>query len=208
MPVNSIALAAAPAAAAARPYYTNDRSQEASLGSRLQAREPAALAELYDQFGTFVYRVALGRVRDAATAENLTQETFLYIWNRIGAFDAARGSLANWVGMVARSRTIDYLRSLECRMARSTAPLEDAARCVDSSPAHPSMAQVERVRLLEGPWKNLKPCQRQALRLAYYVGLSQSEIAQRLNRPLGTIKAWTRQGLHSLRAALEGSHAL
>ncbi|HXB74951.1 MAG TPA: sigma-70 family RNA polymerase sigma factor [Candidatus Acidoferrales bacterium] len=180
-----------------------------SLVSRLQARDGLALGELYDQFGTCVYRVVLGLVRDAATAENLTQETFLYIWNRIGGFDAARGSLAAWVGLVARSRAIDYLRSVECRMARSAAPLGDAEHYAQRYPqpaaAHGGLTQVERVRLLQGPWMRLQRCERQALRLAYYWGLSQPEIAERLNRPLGTIKTWMRRGLQSLRADLEGA---
>jgi RNA polymerase sigma-70 factor (ECF subfamily) len=183
-----------------------------SLVNRLQARDRLALGELYDQFGTCVYRVVLGLVRDAATAENLTQETFLYIWNRIGGFDAARGSLAGWAGLVARSRAIDYLRSVECRMARSAAPLEDAERSalryVQPAPARGCLTQVERIRLLQRPWMRLQRCERQALRLAYYWGLSQPEIAERINRPLGTIKTWMRKGLQSLRAGLEGTSGI
>jgi RNA polymerase sigma-70 factor (ECF subfamily) len=178
---------------------------QAALVTRLQARDHLALAELYDQFGTGVYRVVLGLVRDAATAENLTQEIFLYIWNRIGGFDATRGTLAGWVGLVARSRAIDYLRSVECQMARSAAPLEDAGRYANPCPADSGLTQVERIRLLQGPWMRLKPCERQALRLAYYWGLTQPEIAERLNRPLGTVKTWMRCGLQSLRAGLEGA---
>jgi RNA polymerase sigma-70 factor (ECF subfamily) len=201
-----------------RTVYKNDRAkQDATLASRLQARDRLALADLYDQFGTYVYRVALGLVRDKATAENLTQETFLHIWNRIGGFDATRGSLAGWVGLVARSCAIDYLRSVECRMARSTAPLEDAERYGNGyengygncyphpSPGRSGLTQVERIRLLQGPWMRLKRCQRQVLRLAYYWGFTQPEIAERLNRPLGTIKTWMRSGLQSLRADLEGA---
>jgi RNA polymerase sigma-70 factor (ECF subfamily) len=170
------------------------------LVSRLEARDRLALAELYDQFGTCVYRVVLGVVKDAPTAENLTQETFLYIWNRIGGFDAARGSLAGWVGLVARSRAIDYLRSVEGRMARSTAPMEDAERYAQrygkgyaQRYAHPSPVRSGLTQR----------CQRQALRLAYYWGLTQPGVAERLNRPLGTIMTWMRSGLQSLRADLE-----
>lgn len=182
-------------------------TQEANLVSRLKARDPLALAELYDQYGTCVYRVALALVKDTATAENLTQEAFLQIWNRIGAFDAARGNLAAWVRVVVRSRAIDYIRSPEFRMARRATPLEYAERCADPSAAQSRLAQMERVRLLQGPWSRLRPCDRRALRLAYYVGLSQSEIAERLNRPLGTVKSWMRRGLQSLRADLEGADA-
>ncbi|SPE36075.1 RNA polymerase sigma factor [Candidatus Sulfopaludibacter sp. SbA3] len=187
---------------------TSDRAKrEASLVSRLRGRDPLALADLYDQFGTYVFRVAYCLVRDADAAENLTQETFLYLWNRIAAFDSGRGTLTAWVGLVARSRALDYVRSAEFRMARRTAPLEDARPLANPSSVECRMAQVERIRLLEGPWQRLKQCERQTLRLAYYSGLSQPEIAERLNRPLGTIKTWMRSGLRSLRAELEGADA-
>lgn len=178
-----------------------------SLVARLQKHDPAALAELYDRFGTYVYRVAWSIVRDTSTAENLTQETFLYLWNRIAAYDPSRASLVRWIGLVARSRALDYVRSAEFRMARLTGPLDEAAADGPRFAIRSGLEQAERVRLLSGPWKQLKQGERQTLRLAYYSGLSQSEIAQRLNRPLGTVKTWMRSGLQSLRAALEGASA-
>ena len=177
-----------------------------TLAARLRGRDPLALAELYDRFGTYVYRVAFGIVRDAGTAENLTQETFLYLWNRAAAYDASRASLARWIGLVARSRALDHVRSAEYRMGRLTGPLDQEADPPPPAIPH-SLEQTERIRLLSGPWKRLKPGERQALRLAYYSGLSQSEIAERLNRPLGTVKTWMRSGLQSLRSALEGAGA-
>lgn len=175
---------------------------EASLARRLQARDPQALAELYDAYGTWLYRVALAIVKDPGAAENVTQEAFLHIWNRSAAFDAARGSLAGWARAVARNLAIDYVRSKEFRVSQRTAPIEWA-----DCPADNSAAQCERVRLLDGPWKRLEPCDRQALRLAYYWGFSQIEIAERLGRPLGTVKSWMRRGLAALRAELEGADA-
>ena len=180
---------------------------EEGLVNRLRERDPLALAELYDLFGNQVYRAALATVRDGAAAENLTQETFLYLWNRIGAFDAARGNLARWVGMVARCRTLDYVRSAEFRMSRRTAPLEAAGECRGRWAADERVTQAERTRMLRGPWNRLRPCERQALGLAYYAGLTQSEIARELRRPLGTVKTWMRSGLESLRGALEGADA-
>lgn len=184
-----------------------NRIDEESLVNRLRGRDPLALAELYDLFGGQVYRAALATVRDEATAENLTQETFLYLWNRIGAFDGARGSLARWVGMVARCRTLDYVRSAEYRMARRTAPLDAAGGCAGRWAADERVTQAERSRVLRGPWNRLRPCEREALGLAYYAGLTQSEIARELQRPLGTVKTWMRSGLESLRSALERADA-
>jgi len=178
-----------------------------TLVARLQERDPAALAEMYDRFGIYVYRIAWSIVRDPSTAENLTQETFLYLWNRIAAYDPSRASLVRWIGLVARSRALDYVRSAEFRMARLTGPLDEAAGDGPPFATRGGLEQAERIRLLSGPWRQLKHGERQTLRLAYYSGLSQSEIAERLNRPLGTVKTWMRSGLQSLRAALDGVNA-
>jgi len=180
---------------------------QAALARRLQARDPQALAELYDQCGAWIYRSVLPVVRESTAAENVTQEAFLHVWNRIATFDAARGSLVSWLRVVARNLAIDYIRSSESRMARRTAPLEFAEGRPAASPAECRVAQWDRVRLLEGPWSRLRACDRQALHLAYYGGLSQTEIAERLRRPLGTVKSWMRRGLASLRADLESAHA-
>ncbi len=184
-----------------------ERAKEADLVRRLRARDPLALAELYDQYGTFVFRAALATVRDREAAENLTQETFLYLWNRIGGFDARRGTLARWIAIVARCRALDYVRSAEFRMARRAAPIEAARACADLSRTEDLLTQAEHARLLREPWQRLRDCERHALGLAYYAGLSQTEIALRMQRPLGTVKTWMRSGLESLRAALEGASA-
>ncbi len=176
--------------------------EEAILVGRLQAQEAAALGELYDRCGAAVYRLALRLVRNAA-AEDLTQETFLSIWSGIRTFDARRGSLERWVLVVARSRVIDYLRTAEVRAARHQAPVE-AAEPVAGRHAEARMFRIEDNRLLAGPWRSLKPQERVVLRLAHWAGLSQTEIAQHLQRPLGTVKSWMRNGHRSMRAALEG----
>src|SRR5208283_5768722 len=82
---------------------------------RLQRRDPQALAELYDRYGQVVFRMILRMVRDNGVAEDLVQETFLRVWNRIGGFDSDRGAVGPWLLAVARNRAIDYLRSQEHR---------------------------------------------------------------------------------------------
>ena len=182
-------------------------SAEAALVGRLQTRDPCAFAELYDRYGAMVYRLALRIVRDPAAAEDLTQEAFLCIWNRIATFDCARGALFTWIVTIARSRAIDYIRSRDYRAAQNCTPLaSDFPPCAPSPLAE--FERIERLRLLEGPWKTLERHQRYALLLAYYSGLSQSEIARKLNRPLGTIKTWIRQGLLCLRVAMAESYTL
>ena len=86
---------------------------------RLQRRDPQALAELYDRYGQLVFRLILRMVRDNGIAEDLVQETFLRVWNRIGGFDSDRGAVGPWLLAVARNRAIDYLR---CQGAEPRAP--------------------------------------------------------------------------------------
>jgi RNA polymerase sigma-70 factor, ECF subfamily len=179
----------------------DERRVDEGLALRLRARDPLALEELYGRCGEQVYRLHLYMVRDAATAEDLTQETFLYLWTRIAGFDATRGSLVNWVYLVAKSRALDYLRSTECRIARHSAPLDEAA-----------VGAVPRTRCaeagdIETAMQALKSHEREILRLAHWDGMSQSEIAVRLNRPLGTVKTWMRRGQRSMRAVLENALA-
>src|ERR1041385_295933 len=92
---------------------------DGDLARRLGARDASAMGELYDRYGRLVYSVILRVVRNSAAAEDLVQETFLRVWNRIQAFDQKRGALGPWVLTIARNRAIDYLRSLDGRMSAS-----------------------------------------------------------------------------------------
>ncbi len=173
---------------------------EEALASRLRARDPLALRDLYRQCGGFVYRLNLRLVGDAATAEDLTQETFLYLWTRAAQFDPARGSLTRWVYLVARSRALDHLRSSQYRIGRRTDSLEGFEA---AAPARRGDYALE--RHVEEAMRALSEPERESLRLAHWCGMSQREIAARLNRPLGTVKTWMRRGHRSLRAALENA---
>lgn len=172
--------------------------EEIDLVRRLQIRDPAAFEELYERFGPAVYRLAWRYVRDTAAAEDLAQEAFLAVWLRIGRFDSASGSLAAWIHVVVRNRAIDYLRSAQWRLSRDSTPLDPGERDAQTDPAVPSSDWD-----LRGPWMKLTDQQRKTLWLAHWAGCSQSEIAARLDRPLGTIKSWTRSAHRILRAALE-----
>src|SRR5262249_19887787 len=86
-------------------------ADDTGLVTRMQRRDPQALAELYDRYGRVVYALILRVVRDTGIAEDLVQETFLRVWNRVGGFDAQKGSIGPWLLAVARNRSIDYLRS-------------------------------------------------------------------------------------------------
>ena len=179
-----------------------DARGDRELVERLKRREPQAMADLYDRFGRLAYSLIYRIVRDSGTAEDLVQETFLRIWNRVQAFDAERGSLGPWVLAVARNRAIDYLRSVDGRMAQAATELD--------SNEHPSMfADLERdvlnsdrARQLRAAFTKLNDNQRMVIELAYFEGLSQTEMAERMRQPLGTVKTWVRTALKLLRAEL------
>src|ERR1700674_5833374 len=97
---------------------------DTDLIGRLQRRDPQALAELYDRYGRLAYSLIYTVVRNTGVAEDLVQETFLRIWNRVQSFDQDRGALGPWVLTVARHRAIDYLRSIQARMSSSSTELD------------------------------------------------------------------------------------
>lgn len=171
---------------------------DAELVRRLQKRDPQALGELYDRYGRVAYTLILRIVRDAATAEDLVQETFLRIWNRVQGFDGDRGALGGWLLAVARNRAIDYLRSAGGRL-RNAVELDENA--------HPSLfldldkriLNADNARRLRQALEKLNPNQRNVIELAYFEGLSQSEMAERTGQPLGTVKTWVRTALKLLR---------
>lgn len=173
-----------------------------SLAIRLQRRDPEAMGDLYDRFGRVAYSVILAIVRDAAIAEDLVQETFLRVWNRVHAFEAGRGALGPWLLAIARNRAIDHLRSVSARMDRNSCELDVRE--------HPSLfvdmerevLNTDHARLIGKAISNLSANQQKVIEMAYYEGLSQTEMAERMGEPLGTVKTWVRAALKNLREAL------
>jgi len=168
---------------------------------RLQRRDPQALAELYDRYGRLVFSLILRVVRDAGIAEDLVQETFLRVWNRVQGFEAGKGSIGPWLLAVARNRAIDYLRSAGGR-ERNAMDLDETTHPALASDMEQSLLDSDRIRRIKAAMDKLTPNQRQAIELAYFEGLSQSEMAERMGQPLGTVKTWVRTALRSLRDEL------
>lgn len=181
-----------------------DSWTEGELVNRLRRHEPKAMADLYDRYGKLVYSVILKVVRDQTVAEDLAQETFLRIWNRMQFFDSEKGALGPWILAVARNRAIDYVRSVDGRMAKRSTEFEPAAE-------HPTaflhlerdILNSDRAKLLRTAFQKLTPNQREVIELAYWEGLSQTEMADRMKQPLGTVKTWVRTALKTLRNELE-----
>ena len=177
-------------------------ANDEALALALQRRDPQAMAGLYDRFSRLVFSVILSVVRDRAIAEDLAQESFLRAWNRVQSFDAEKGALGPWLLAIARNRAIDHVRSVSGRMDRNS--FEFDAR------EHPSLfVDMERevlnkdhARVLTAAFAKLSDNQRKVIELAYYEGLSQTERAETMGYPLGTIKTWVRSALKHLRTEL------
>jgi len=174
-------------------------SEDRELVARLKQRDQRAMADLYDRYGRLAYTVILRVVRDVSVAEDLCQETFLRVWNRVGGFDAEKGALGSWILTVARNRAIDYLRSVDGRMSQNALELNASEHPSLFANLETEVLNMDRARRLKVAFEKLTPNQKQVLELAYYEGLSQSEMAERLQQPLGTVKTWTRTALRTLR---------
>lgn len=163
-----------------------------SIVRRLVAGEQAALGEFYDLFAGLVNALALRILRDGAAAEDVVQEVFLQAWRQASRFDPTRGTPEAWLCTMARTRALDRLRR---RVSRREDPSEVA-------PAPTEVPRNEEALAVRKAIGTLSEDQRRALELAYYEGLTQTEIASRLGEPLGTIKTRIRTAMIRLREVL------
>ena len=171
------------------------------LVERLQRRDTQALADLYDRYGRLAYALILRIVKDTGIAEDLVQETFLRVWNRVQGFDAKKGSIGAWLMTVARNRAIDYLRSAAGRV-RNAVEFEETDHPALYSNMEGDIVLADNARRVKAAMDKLSPNQRQVIELAYFEGLSQTEMAERMGQPLGTVKTWARTALRNLRDEL------
>ena len=174
--------------------------------ARMAARDPRGLEAVYDRYATPVHSIALRIVRDAAEAEDVTQEVFAQAWTQAGRFDASRGAVSAWLMVIARSRALDRVRRR--RPARLVDGDEALATIPDPAPSVEIMAaSAEQVAAARDALAALPTDQRTAVELAYYDGLTQAEIAARTATPLGTVKTRIRTGLQRIRDAMRaGPH--
>lgn len=181
------------------PAEATPNLEDGHLAARLRARDPAVLNDLYERFGRTTFGFLLNTLRDRGAAEDVQQQVFLEVWRRSGSFDPERGSLLTWVMTIARSRAIDHLRR---RVPEPIDP-EIAARSIEAPSGASEIEELAdrwRVRAL---LDRLPPEQTELLRLRFYAGFSQSEIAAREGIPLGTVKTRMVSGLRRLREMIE-----
>jgi RNA polymerase sigma-70 factor (ECF subfamily) len=168
-------------------------SPDLAIVTAMKSGDQSALAQLYDRYSSIVYAVALRVLGDAGAAEDVLQEVFLQLWRKPQAFDAARGNLGAWLAVITRNRAIDSLRR-----RKPETDIED----VIVSVAPDLAADADRSRAAEkvrGVLGSMPALQRTALEMAYFEGMSHSEIATKTGEPLGTIKTRIRAGLMTLR---------
>ena len=189
-------------------------SDEADLAARISERDEEAFVIVYDRYVDLVFGTTLRLVRDRDAATEIVQDAFLSVWRRGHQFDARSGSLAGWILGIARNRAIDHLRAQGRRPrlagpARADTGESDALGTIDVAAAAndedaPGIALNRRwLRALLGNTLAVMPTEeRQVVVLAYDRGLSQSEIAEHLAIPIGTVKSRTRRALASLRERL------
>jgi len=166
--------------------------------------DQAGLAELYDRHGRVVYSLALRVLRDQGDAEDVAQEVFLQAWREASRFDHARGNAVAWLLMVTRSRAIDRLRRRQARPALAVFA-EPVDRPDETPAADVQMEWQSRAAEVRRAVEALPLLQRMAVELAFFEGLTHTEIADQLEVPLGTVKTRVRQGLLKMRECLAGA---
>ena len=183
-------------------------SPDSTLVSRAAGGDERALGELYDRYGAMAYSLACAVVGEHADAEEVVAEAFAQVWRSAAGFDPARGSVAAWIATIARTRALDLVRSRKrrARVVEEAAVVSDEGESLVFAPAIESADRSaelsETSAIVRKSLADLPAEQRRVIELAYFGGLSQSEIAEQLSQPLGTVKTRMRSGMEKLRQAL------
>lgn len=188
-----------------RPSTDEDSNREpARLVAAMAAGDRSALARLYDLMAGPIYSLASRLLGDATEAQDVVQDIFLQVWRTAGSYDASRGTVFSWIATLTRNRAIDRLRMRRRRselLAGAAPELQPTATAGEADSAA-SLWVREKATAVRAALTDIPPDQQQAIELAYFGGLTQQEIAARLNEPLGTIKARIRRGLLRLKDRL------
>jgi RNA polymerase sigma-70 factor (ECF subfamily) len=174
---------------------------------RLIARaDKEALGELYDRYGGLVFSIALKSVGNRETAEEITQDVFLRIWQNAATYQSQRGKVSTWIASITRNRAIDMIRQYQIRPESQSVSWEAApgANLPEQDRLEFKVERSERRSQVHSALANLPGEQKQALALAYFLGYTHREIAEALDLPLGTVKTRIRLALQKLRSYLDG----
>jgi RNA polymerase sigma-70 factor (ECF subfamily) len=177
------------------PAQTQD---DVELMQKMSAGDDQALLEVYDRYSRLVYTLAFHVLRDAHAAEDISQEIFLQLWRDPAAYNPQRGRLGAWITVITRHRAIDHLRRQQ-----KESRLPDGVLAIDR-PGGPQFDHLPDIRKVRSIFNRLPPSQREVLELAYFGGLTHSEIVARTGEPLGTVKSRIRLAMQNLRRILLG----
>jgi len=173
---------------------------ELAVRDRLVARDPSALSDLYDQFGSYVFGLAARVIGDRHAAEDVTQEVFLSLWERPEVFEPSRGRLRTFLGTLAHRRAVDLVRREEARRRRAAREAATTTPIPDVGELAMAIVTAEEVR---AEVSRLPSEQRAAIELAYFGGRTYRQVAEELGIPEGTAKSRMRLGLGRIAQALE-----
>jgi RNA polymerase sigma-70 factor (ECF subfamily) len=176
---------------------SNSPDEDAQLLTRVQRGDEQAMAALFDRYSKVVYSVALRVLRDAAAAEDVLQEIFMQVWRNPDGFTATRGSLGGWLAVVSRNRSIDTLRRKKPTEQVEDAILASPCNLADDAERNLMMEKARAAIVL------LPAEQRKTLEMAFFDGLTHTEIAEMTGDPLGTVKTRIRSALLTLRKAFQ-----
>ncbi len=169
------------------------------LVERLRMKDDAALLRLYQRYGTLVYSVALRTLGSTQDAEEVVQDVFMQLWKKSDLYDPARGSLGAWLAVTTRNAAVDRFRRRRRREpAQELVSIDESSQLWEVLHADET-EDLELRRGMAALVNRLETTQREAIILAYVYGMTQSEIAKQLDRPLGTVKSHIRQGMERLR---------
>ena len=185
------------------PQGNDEVSPDATLMQHLLRKDVSAFEELYERHSRIVYSLVLRILRQGSTAEEVVQDVFLQLWRTSAQYDRSR-PFVPWLLTLARNRALDHLRLKSERQRRREEQTEELPQVAVAAPEYENALdekrRAERVRSLIG---SLPAAQKRAIELAYFEGLSHSEIAASLHEPLGTVKSWIRNGLMRLKEGLQ-----
>lgn len=182
----------------------DDLSVELALLARVAERERAAFEELYDRYANILYATALKFLKEDADAQDVVQDVFIQIWDKAKLYDPSKGKPLTWALTLTRNRSIDRIRSIQ-RRSRLRDDFERETAADESAGIREALSEVdasEKSQILRDAVGRLSPEQRKVIELAFFGGFTQSEIADRLGQPLGTVKARARRGLMKLKEML------
>jgi len=187
-----------------QPPEQDDRAIELDLLARVAKRERAAFEQLYDRYKNILYATAMKFLKEDADAQDVVQDVFIQIWDKAKLYDPAKGKPLTWALTLTRNRSIDRIRAIQ-RRTRLRDDFGKETVVDESAGMREALSEVdagEKSQILREAVGRLSPEQRKVIELAFFRGFTQSEIADRLGEPLGTVKARARRGLMKLKELL------